>query len=110
MVVLAIETGGRFSAETMDFLQQLGQAKAMAVPSFLRTSAAVAYQRRWTRMLAVSAASAFAGSLLVSKECVGSLDRGACREPWLQAVLTEARHDDHWAPQPEEGPQAGSVV
>ena len=100
LVVLALETAGRFSAETVDFLHQLAQAKALTVPSYLRSSTVVAFQRRWTRMLAVCAASSFTESLLLSKDCVGALDHGACREPWLQAVLTESRHDTFWASEP----------
>ena len=93
LVVLAIETGGRFSQETVEFLRQLAEAKALTAPSFQRTSAAVAFQRRWTRMLAVCAASSFAQSLLLGQDCLGSLDHAVSRQPWLQAVLTESRHE-----------------
>ena len=98
LVMLALEVGGRFSTETVDFFQQLAQAKSMTVPPFLRSSAAVAFQRRWTRMLAVSAASSHVESLLLSRDCLGTVDRGTSREPWLQSVLTESRHDAFWAP------------
>ena len=92
-MVLAVESGGRFSVETVEFLRQLAEAKALTVPAFLRASAAVAYQRRWTRLLAVSVATAFAESLLAEKDVLVTLDHGVAREPWLQDVLTGARHD-----------------
>ena len=66
---------------------------ALTVPPLLRASAAVAYQRRWTRLLAVSVATAFAESLLAEKDVLVTLDHGVAREPWLQDVLTGARHD-----------------
>ena len=93
LVVLALETGGRFSAETVEFLRQLAEAKALAVPSYQRASAAIAFQRRWTRMLAVCAASSYTQSLLLSKDALGAVDHGVSRQPWLQAVLTESRHE-----------------
>ncbi len=96
-IVLALETGGRFSAETVDFLRQLAEAKALSVPSYLRASAAIAFQRRWTRMLAVSAASSYVDSLLLSKESLVVGSQGPGREPWLQDLLTESRGDHFWA-------------
>ncbi len=98
LVVLALETGGRFSRETVEFLQQLSGAKALSVPTYLRASAAAAFQRRWTRMLAVSAAASFIESLLSTKESVPSAGVSICREPWLQALLTEARAEPGFAP------------
>ena len=38
LVVLAIEVGGRFSAETGQFLRDLATSKASTVPSYLRRS------------------------------------------------------------------------
>ena len=92
-MVLALETGGRFNLETVEFLRELAEAKALTVPAFLRASAAVAYQRRWTRLLAVSVATAFAESFLAAEDALVTLDHGVAREPWLQDVLTGARHD-----------------
>ena len=97
LVVLALETGGKFSSETVDFLQQLGEAKALTVPSFLRTSAAVAFQCRWTQMLAVSAAASYAESLISAEDSIASAGQDMCREPWLQALLTEARSEPELA-------------
>ena len=49
LVVLALETGGRFSAEAYEFLEELAFAKARASPSPVRKSARLAWQRRWVR-------------------------------------------------------------
>ena len=90
LVVLAMETGGRFSEELANFIAQLAQAKAQAAPSYLRSSAARAFERRWCRMLAVSAVTAHVRSLVLDRN---SSDRGIHihRPPWLQNLLTEAR-------------------
>ena len=91
LVVLALETGGRFSDETADFLRQLANAKAQAAPRYLRRSTAVAYERRWSRMLAVSAASAHVRSLVLDKDSLSNSAAPAHGAPWLQSLLTEAR-------------------
>ena len=98
LVVLALETGGRFSAETMEFLRQLAAAKALSVTPLLRASSAAAFQRRWVRMLAVSAVSSFTNSLLLGKEGFVFSDMRVARQPWLQHLLTESRQDEFWAP------------
>ena len=60
LVVLAAEVGGRLSAETAQFLVALSNAKAESVSELLRGRVAAA----WLRLLACSAAKAFAQSLL----------------------------------------------
>ena len=47
LVVVAIETGGRWTDEVEDFLWQLALAKAREVPALLTHSAALAWERRW---------------------------------------------------------------
>ena len=93
LVVLAIETGGRFSQELGDFLRQMAQAKSSSVPWYLRSSTAAAYERRWTRMLAVCAATSHLQSVLLTKEELANLSAPMGREPWLQDLLAESRHD-----------------
>lgn len=93
-VVLAVELGGRFSSETVEFLRQLSEAKAQTVPSYLRASAARAYERRWTRMLAIGVAPAHTAFLLLDKDSLVQADHGLGTEPWLQNLLTEARGAD----------------
>ena len=64
LVVVAIETGGRWSEEAVQFMWQLAQAKAQEAPLFLIQQAALAWERRWTRMLSTACASSFAASLV----------------------------------------------
>ena len=47
LVVLAIETGGRWSAEAVQALRQLSCAKAREAPSFMRVPVALMWERRW---------------------------------------------------------------
>ena len=68
LVVVAIETGGRWSDEVADFLWQLALAKAREVPALLTHSVALAWERRWTRMLGTACAVAFAESLVEPSE------------------------------------------
>ena len=64
LVVLACETGGRWSETSVSFVQALASAKARAAPDPLRRSAAVGWQQRWSSMLAVAAQAALAATLL----------------------------------------------
>ena len=64
LVVLGAEVGGRWLAETAQFLVALSNAKAESAPELLRGRVAAAWLRRWSTMLACSAAKAFAQSLL----------------------------------------------
>ena len=50
LVVLAVETGGRWR-EAIHLVWQLALAKARDVPHFLTQQVALAWERRWTRML-----------------------------------------------------------
>ena len=63
MVVLAGEVGGRWSAETLDFLRLLAKARARSEPRHLQTRAAQAWRTRWATLLACCAGKAFALSL-----------------------------------------------
>ena len=67
LVVLAAEVGGR-SEETAKFLAALANAKAQASPFILQNRVKSAYLRRWSAVLACSAARAFTASLLVGEE------------------------------------------
>ena len=63
-MVVAIETGGRWSDEAVDFIWQLATAKARESPSFMRHQAALAWERRWTRMLSTVCAVSSAASMM----------------------------------------------
>ena len=62
LVVVAIETGGRWSSEAYNFVEYLARARSRETPHVLRRSAFRTWRRRWTRMLAVSCCKAFTGS------------------------------------------------
>jgi len=64
LVVVACETGGRWSKEAADLVQQLAAAKARSAPAAVRASAAFGWQRRWSGILAVAAQTALAATLL----------------------------------------------
>ena len=64
LVVIAGETGGRFSEETQTFLRLLAQAKTRSVPKVLRVRARQSWLHRWGSILSCAAARAFAYSLL----------------------------------------------
>ena len=64
LVVLAAEVGGRWSRETAEFLCALAKARAQSEPLLLQGRAQAAWLRRWSAMLACSAARSFPMSLL----------------------------------------------
>ena len=64
LVVVGVETGRRWSEEAADFLRQPSTSKAQEVPSFMRRSVSLAWERRWTRMLSVVCATIFAASMV----------------------------------------------
>ena len=68
LVVLGIETGGRWSEEASTFVKLVAQAKARQTPPLLQTSLATAFTSRWTASLSHAAMHAFAASLL-AQDC-----------------------------------------
>ena len=92
LVVLAVETGGRFSKETADFVQTLADARAAQAPAHLRATAARAYERRWSRLIGMTAANAFAASLLANKGDTALEHNCEEGESWLPMMLAENRH------------------
>ena len=69
-VVVALETGGLWSAEAIEFIGMMAPARARGVLPVFRCSVHLAWRRRWTRMLAVSCALSFANSLVTL--CLGT--------------------------------------
>ena len=69
LVVIGVETGGRFSPEAVNFVGALAAAKARDSPPVLRRSAHLAWRRRWMRMLAVSCGRSFAASSQARATC-----------------------------------------
>ena len=68
LVVVGVDTGGRWSSEAATFADHLASGRVREVPSVLRKSEHLAKRQRWMRMLAVSCGLAFAASL-VSERC-----------------------------------------
>ena len=64
LVVVALETGGRWSSEAVQFFEELSYAKSRSVQPRLRFATTLAYKRRWSRLLSVAAGKAFAISLV----------------------------------------------
>ena len=87
LVVLAAEVGGRWNSETAQFLTALARARAQEVPLVLQGRAEAAWVRRWSAILACTAARAFSLSLLDSPPVGGSGDV----VPSVHEVLREAR-------------------
>ena len=88
LVVIAGEVGGRWSGGTKSFLWCLASAKAAAVTGRLFGSARAAWYRRWTCILACSAAKGFASSLVGVSRSPGAGDR----VPSVHEVLADAKH------------------
>ena len=87
LVVLAGEVGGRFSAETAQFLTGLASAKVQQLSDLLQGRAHVAWLRRWSSLLACAAARAFALSLL--KSTSAGVDGPT---PSAHEVMSDHRH------------------
>ena len=72
LIVLACETGGRWSEEAHDFLRHLARARARSEPPEIRAVARRSWFRRWCTALSCCAAQAFALSLLERRGCLGA--------------------------------------
>ena len=64
LVVVALETGGRWSEEALQFVESLAAVRARDAPPAMFHSAKLAWRRRWLRLLSVSCARSFASSLV----------------------------------------------
>ena len=64
LVVLALELGGRWSAEAATFVKLLARLRARAAPASSRGPTISAFALRWSALLSFAAARAFATSLL----------------------------------------------
>ena len=89
LVVVALKTGRSWSEEAVQFIESLTVSRAREAPPTLQHSAALAWQRRWTRMLFVSCAWSFARSLVVPPKVPHAL-AGADGPPPDLADLFEA--------------------
>ena len=64
LVVVALETGGRWGQEAVDLVRALAHTKARGTPSWLRPTTVGAYIHRWAALLAFATQRAFAASFL----------------------------------------------
>ena len=64
VVVVALETGGRWSAEAVEFVEDLASVKVRDLPVLQRGAARLAWIRRWSRLMSTSCAVSFAQSLV----------------------------------------------
>ena len=90
LMVFALEVGGRFSGEAVDFIDQLAWARSRSAPQLVRFSAQLAWRRRWIRLLAVAAATAWAESVTAPAGLETSCGPRDGNEPTLEAVLVDS--------------------
>ena len=64
LVVLAGEAGGRWSAETVRFIEELAKHRSQKAPPRLRKSTRLAWENRWWGMLAVATQDSLAATLV----------------------------------------------
>ena len=95
LVVLAIETGGRWSPEATTFLRLLAQTKARPVPNILRKAVEASLLSRWSAILTHAAQHAFAASpglrLMGTPPPSASFCQKRPRHPRLPAVSQPAK-------------------
>ena len=85
LVVLACETGGRWSSTCSALLRALATRKAEEAPSRLRGAALTAWAVRWWSMLSVAQQTALAATL--AADVLGDLDGWAGEPPPLADIL-----------------------
>ena len=93
LIVVGIETGGRFSQTTTDLLRQLAGARAQSAPRYLRKAAGIGLERRWGRLLACASARSFIESLLFEKAAFAASSELGRRPPGLTDIVVDARRD-----------------
>ena len=87
LVVLAAEVGGRWSEETAQFLRSLAKARSESSPFLLQNRVQAAYIRRWSGILACTAARSLALSLLERRLTPGT----GADAPSVHEVLRDDR-------------------
>lgn len=90
LVVVALETGGRWGQEAADLLRALARAKARGSPPILRQTATSSYIRRWSAVIALAAQRALAASYLEHNR--GDYDHVDGPPPAFHDLLSDNRH------------------
>ena len=89
LVVVALETDGRWSLEAVDFIERLAMARSRDAPPNLQRSAFLSWRRRWTRMIAISCGRSFANSLVAQSSHPHALAGVDGEVPHLAELLSE---------------------
>eukprot|EP00435_Cladocopium_sp_Y103_P075725 s5_g63.t1 len=96
LVVVALETGGRWGREAVDLVRALAHAKARGTPPWLRHTTVGAYVQRWSALLSVATLRAFAASFLDPP--LPALDEVDGPPPPFHDLLADTRYADPPAP------------
>ena len=91
LVVLAVETGGRWHDTALDLVRLLAKRKVRSVHPLLQRSAELAWADRWWALLGCAVQNAVAGSLLARTGKRLVLDEGAADAPPLDLLLDGQR-------------------
>ena len=89
LVVVALETGGRWSSEAIQFVESLASCRAWEEQPTLVRPAFLAWRRRWARMISISCARAFATSLLVGPRALHAVAGADGETPGARTVLRQ---------------------
>ena len=89
LVIFPMGIGGLFVPRAVELLRSSASAKELAVPVYLRRATEETYHCRWSRVVAVAAAKAWASSVLVD-EFFTIDDVPTHSAPWLLDVLSDA--------------------
>ena len=93
LVVVAMETGGRWSVEAVQFVRHLARERAKRDPLPLRRANELAYFRRWSRLLACATLRAFAASLVAEPGEWDALESPEAPAPPAADLAAELRFD-----------------
>ena len=96
LVVVAIETGGRWGSEAVDLVRALAHAKARGTPPWLRPTTVGAYIHRWAALLGIATQRAVAASFLDPP--LPALDTVDGPPPSFHDLVAEIRYTDPPSP------------
>ena len=88
-VVVALETGGRWSSEAIQFVKS-GQLSSTGGATHTGEASLPAWRRRWARMISISCARAFATSLLVGPRALHAVAGADGETPDAVCLFCEA--------------------
>ena len=89
-VVVALERGGRWSSEPIQFVESLASCRAREEQPTLVRPAFLAWRRQWARMISISCARAFATSLLAGPRALYAVAGADGETPDAVSLFCEA--------------------